>query len=344
MGFIGYKKGINLGGWLSQCNHNQQHYDTFITEEDISRIASWGLDHVRVPVDYELVQNTDGSWNEKGFGYIDSCISWCKKYQLNMILDLHKTFGYIFDEYKSSKDFFYNKELQERFYGLWEEFAKRYGSYHEMLTFELLNEVVDLDVKDIWNGIAQNAVKTIREYAPEIYIILGGVYNNAVSAVKYLDFPYDDHIVYTFHFYEPLIFTHQSAYWVEGMPQDFVTPYPDRLVNMINASIRHLPEVNLAFYEEVPLSNLDQVGPEFFEAAFSEPIQIAKERNVPLYCGEYGVIDRADLTSTLNWFKDINSVFNKNNISRAVWNYRQKDFGITDQHYAAILEDLVKLL
>ncbi len=55
--FDGYKKGVNLGGWLSQCgnNYNKEHYDTFITEKDLETIKQWGLDHVRVPVDAEVI-------------------------------------------------------------------------------------------------------------------------------------------------------------------------------------------------------------------------------------------------------------------------------------------------
>ena len=35
----GFQHGINLGGWLSQCVHTREHYDSFIGEEDIRRIA-----------------------------------------------------------------------------------------------------------------------------------------------------------------------------------------------------------------------------------------------------------------------------------------------------------------
>ena len=31
----GYQKGINLGGWFSQCVYTEEHYDSFIKEEDI---------------------------------------------------------------------------------------------------------------------------------------------------------------------------------------------------------------------------------------------------------------------------------------------------------------------
>ena len=96
--FEGYMHGINLGGWLSQCDHTKERYDTFIVEEDIKRISEWGLDHIRVPIDYDLVEDNEGNYMEEGFGYIDKAIDWAGKYGLNMVLDLHKTFGFSFDD------------------------------------------------------------------------------------------------------------------------------------------------------------------------------------------------------------------------------------------------------
>ena len=93
----GFEHGINLGGWLSQCDHTKERYDNFITEPDIARISSWGLDHIRIPVDYDLVETKEGEYIEEGFAYIRKVIDWAGKYGLNMILDLHKTYGYSFD-------------------------------------------------------------------------------------------------------------------------------------------------------------------------------------------------------------------------------------------------------
>ena len=59
--FKGYTRGVNLGGWLSQCDHTEKRYSEFVTEKDIENIKSWGVDHVRVPVDYELVEEADGT-------------------------------------------------------------------------------------------------------------------------------------------------------------------------------------------------------------------------------------------------------------------------------------------
>lgn len=60
-----------------------------------------------------------------------------------MILDLHKTYGFSFDEGESESGFFESEELQERFFRLWEEIAKRFGKYHDCVAFELLNEVTN---------------------------------------------------------------------------------------------------------------------------------------------------------------------------------------------------------
>ena len=35
MRFEGYKRGVNFGGWLSQCDHTKRRYDTFITEDGV---------------------------------------------------------------------------------------------------------------------------------------------------------------------------------------------------------------------------------------------------------------------------------------------------------------------
>lgn len=334
--FTGYKKGINLGGWLSQCDHSKQHYDSFITESDINRIASWGLDHVRLPVDYELIETDHGDFIEDGFQYINNCLRWCEKYGLNMILDLHKTCGYSFDE--SSADFFQNKKLQDAFVNLWKEFSKRYGEFSGHLSFELLNEVVDKDTAQVWNDIADRTVKVIREYAPAVPILIGGVENNSISSLKMLSMPYDENIVYNFHFYEPLIFTHQSAYWIKEMPSDFSMSYPNQLSEFLSKTAQHLPQHNNQIYSNIrPDQN-------FFDAVFADAVRVAEERNVALYCGEYGVIDKADVVSTLSWYSEINSAFERYGIGRAAWTYKGKDFGITDEHYAPIFNNLIKLL
>ena len=102
----GFKKGINLGGWFSQCDYSEKTMNEFITESDFEKIASWGIDHIRLPVDYNAFENNDGSYIESGFERISDVLSLCKKYSLKTIIDLHKTYGYSFDNYGESESGF----------------------------------------------------------------------------------------------------------------------------------------------------------------------------------------------------------------------------------------------
>ena len=89
-------RGLNLGGYLSQCEHSYNHYQEFINQNDIKQIAEWGFDHVRLPIDYNVLENDDGTPIEEGYQLVEKIISWCKESGLNIILDLHKAFGYSF--------------------------------------------------------------------------------------------------------------------------------------------------------------------------------------------------------------------------------------------------------
>ncbi|RCX20077.1 cellulase (glycosyl hydrolase family 5) [Anaerobacterium chartisolvens] len=342
--FAGFYKGINLGGWLSQGWHNKQHYDSFITEADIKKISSWGLDHVRLPVDYEAIENESGQYKEEGFKYIDNCFAWCQKYRLNLIIDLHKTAGYMFTDIlengnKAANTFFSNELLKERFINLWVEISKRYGKYPDMIAFELLNEMVEANNGKSWNALCEKAIGTIRIYAPDTKIILGGPNWNDAYSLRLLDSPCDENIIYNFHFYEPKLFTHQKAHWVKQMPKDITTYYPDA-AEVYKKHSERLGDEGAEMLKET----LQEIGQEFIEKHIKEAASIAEERGVALYCGEYGVIDQAPLDSTLNWYCDMHALFEKYHIGRAAWTYKEKDFGITDKHYAPIVDKIIELL
>lgn len=337
----GYMHGINLGGWLSQCDHTKDRYDGFIHEEDVKKIANWGLDHIRVPVDYDLVEDAEGNYKEDGFVYIDNALEWAGKYGLNMILDLHKTFGFSFDSGEAETGFFEEESYQERFYKLWEVFAERYGKYHERLCFEILNEVTDKEYCEPWNRISTECIKRIRKYAPEIKILLGGYYNNSIEALKDLALPYDENIVYNFHCYEPLVFTHQGGYWVDGMDTSFRMGYKLTYKEYAENTDKYLARFAVDFSGFDPE---EMMGTEYFEKMVQEAVSVAEERNVALYCGEYGVINLATPEDTLDWYRDICSVFDKYGIGRAAWSYKEMDFGFVDDHMKDVIDELVKVI
>jgi len=325
--FAGFKKGINLGGWISQFDkYDKVHFDTFITEEDIARIADMGFDHVRVPVDYNVLQDEDGNLIDSGFDYLLNCRQWCENHGLNMLIDLHECYGYSFDPLKKGMDrrkFFYDAALQERFMNLWREIATRFAAYEKQVAFEPFNEVVLEDVSDAWNELLGRYIHMMREIVPHAYIIVGGVHYNNVLSVPLLNVPVDEHIVYNFHCYEPMVFTHQGAYWVEGMPLDFRISYPKTLKEYRDAGDALSADLAGAVYKE----GIGEIGETFFDDIFAPAIAKAKADGVCLYCGEYGVIDRAADEDRQRWIADIDKAFDRYGIGHALWNYKEKDFG-----------------
>ena len=341
--FEGFQKGVNLGGWISQFDkYDEEHFKTFITEDDIKYIASLGFDHVRVPVDYNVLEDEEGNSKETGFKYLEDARCWCEKYGLKMVLDLHECFGYSFDPLKKDMDrkkFFYDEALQTRFMNLWKKIAERFSKYQNMIAFEPLNEVVLMEVKDAWNGIASKWIKMMRKIVPEAYLIIGGVCYNAVSSVELLDVPVDDRIVFNFHCYEPHIFTHQGNYWEGIMPLDFRIGYPKSMQEYRDASV-------ILYKEFKGALSMDDVemGVDFFEKIFAPAIAAAERAGVALYCGEYGVIDLAENQDKINWLSDIHTAFKNHGIGRALWNYKGKDFGFVDPSFKEVKDQFIKIL
>ena len=235
----GFQKGVNLGGWISQFNaYDRAHFDSFITEKDIRDIAGLGFDHVRVPVDYVLFEEEDGTPKEDGFYYLENCRRWCEECGLHMLIDLHECYGYSFDPLKKGMDrerFFYDPQLQERFLKLWRRIAERFCAWQEQIAFEPLNEVVLEKVADAWNKVASSYIRMMRTIVPDSYLVVGGVCYSSVSSVPLLELPLDPKIVYNFHCYEPFAFTHQGAYWVENMPRHFTRENPSSTSEAIYA-------------------------------------------------------------------------------------------------------------
>ena len=135
----------------------------------------------------------------------------------------------------------------------------------------------------------------------------------SASAVAALEKPYDDKVVYNFHSYDPLKFTHQGAYWTDLIK----------------------PEERMAFED----AGVDE---EYFEKMFGSAIEKAKAEGTDLYCGEYGCIDIVSPEDTLKWYKAINKVFEKYGISRSAWSFRGMDFGLCEPRLDSVREELLK--
>ncbi|KAI9629154.1 hypothetical protein KEM48_011000 [Puccinia striiformis f. sp. tritici PST-130] len=73
----------------------EEHYRTFITEEDFMQIAAAGLNWIRLPVGWWMIETWDGEPFLKGvsFKYFLKALQWARKYGLRVNLDLHAVPG-----------------------------------------------------------------------------------------------------------------------------------------------------------------------------------------------------------------------------------------------------------
>jgi hypothetical protein len=339
--FEGFIKGVNLGGWLSQCDYSEERCRNFIRPEDFAVIKGWGADHVRVPVDYDLLEAGPNGAEPRGWAYLRIAADCCRANGLHMVLDLHKTPGFSFDPDEGEGGFFESEAYQARFYRLWEELARRFAADADLMAFELLNEVTEREFMPAWNRIWQECVRRIRVHAPTVPILVGGYWHNSAASVQDIAPPPDEHIVYNFHCYEPLIFTHQGATWMPPMDPAFRISVHAPFGELAEAGSRML-NGSCAGLETRPSETL--LSSAFFEEFFAEAVRAAEEKGAALYCGEYGVIDRAAPEETLAWFRMIHEAFEKYGIGRAAWSYRQMDFGLSDPRMDAVRNELIRYL
>ena len=63
---------------------------------------------------------------------------------------------------------------------------------------------------------------------------------------------------------------------------------------------------------------------------WAQPIAKANKLNLPLYCGEFGIITGTPELDRLNWYTDMIQLFEENDIAYANWNYDSGSFGLVD--------------
>ncbi|CAG8624743.1 24897_t:CDS:2, partial [Gigaspora margarita] len=66
------------------------HWSSWVTEHDIKKIASYGLNYLRIPVGYWAFEKKPSEpFVMGGFKYLLKAVGWAKKYGLKVIVDLH---------------------------------------------------------------------------------------------------------------------------------------------------------------------------------------------------------------------------------------------------------------
>ncbi|MFL5738631.1 MAG: glycoside hydrolase family 5 protein [Flavisolibacter sp.] len=192
-------------------NFWQKFLDNYITAADIHYLKSVGMNSIRVPFNYRLFANEDymgGHDKDRGFIYFDRMISWCKKEQLYIILDMHcapggQTGDNIDDGY--GYPFLFDSEAdQEQTVSIWTRIAKKYSNEPTVLGYDLLNEPIahyfdTAHFNHLLEPVYKKLVKAIRQVDKNHIIFLGGAQWD--SNFKPFGPPFDSRLVYTFHKY-----------------------------------------------------------------------------------------------------------------------------------------------
>lgn len=180
----------------------------YIQERDIDTIARLGFNHVRLPFHYNILTPEDqpGVYLESGFSYLDSAISWCKKRNMYVILDMHCVPGAAnsagHGDSHGANDFWNIEANQNRFYEVWEEIARRYKDEPWVGGYDLVNESVntaDQPGNKLMRAVFEKATQKIRAIDSNHILFFEG--NWYASDFRGLTPPWDNNMVYSFHKY-----------------------------------------------------------------------------------------------------------------------------------------------
>ena len=189
----------------------KQYLDAYITEADIQYLKSLGMNSIRVPFNYRLFTDEDymGQSNDQhGFELLDRLLSWCKKAQLPVILDMHcapggQTGDNIDDSY-GYPFLFDNEEDQALTAAIWKRIADRYKNETIIIGYDLLNEPIAhyFDIQHLnpkLEPLYKKITAAIRQVDKNHILFLGGAQWD--SNFKPFGAPFDNNLVYTFHKY-----------------------------------------------------------------------------------------------------------------------------------------------
>lgn len=161
-------QGVNLGGWLllerwmtpalfegtdaqdewsfmqtphavKKINH---HRKTFITEKDFKWLAQNGVEAIRIPVGYWILE--DDTPYVQASKYLDWAMKMAKKYELKVVIDVHglpgSQNGYDHSGQAGSARWYKVRSYQQRSVDYVTAIAKRYAQHPQLWGFQIINE------------------------------------------------------------------------------------------------------------------------------------------------------------------------------------------------------------
>ncbi len=276
-------RGVNLGNALEAPNEGD--WGLMIEPRFFYTIKNAGFQSVRIPVRWSTHAGNAAPYaiHPAFFSRIDEVVAQALNQGLTVVLNIHH-----YEELIATP-----AGHKERFLALWRQISSHYKDYPDELFLEILNEPNGALTAEIWNSYLLEAIAVIRETNPYRMLVLGGVDWNSFSSLSKLALPENDRsLIATFHYYLPFQFTHQGAEWVNGSSAWLGTRWTGTQSEFLALK-----------------KDLDAAG------------NWAKANNRPLFMGEFGSYNKADLTSRGLWTATVARQAENRDISWAYWEF-----------------------
>jgi endoglucanase len=270
------------------------------------KIHDAGFSAIRVNLQAFQHMTPDNKLPDSWFRMLDWIVANATEVHLQVILDEHD-FNYCGETSYV--------ECKPKLLAFWQQVAPHYKDTPNSVTFELLNEPHGLISNQEWNSLFSALLAIVRETNPTRNIVIGpGVWNSR-SALKDLVLPGDDgHIIVTFHYYEPLLFTHQGAPWA-------------------SEEIRRGHDIAWGKTEEKLAVEHD----------FDGVAQWSREHHRPILLGEFGSYDKVPQESRVRWDAFIRKTAEERGFSWAYWQF-DADFVVYDVKANQWIEPILRAL
>ena len=310
-----FSRGVNLTSWFQTSSANQIQFTKY-TKKDFQNIKSLGCDVIRLPINLFYMTNgsPDYTVNPLMYEFLDQAVAWAEDLQIYLILDNHSS-----DDIASK-----NPNLETVLTKVWSQMAEHYKDRSNYILYEILNEPNGISTAN-WGAIQQKAITAIRQVDTKHTIVVGSSGWNTYNELNLLPVYTDANLLYTFHFYDPFIFTHQGASWASpSMVSLAGVPFPYNA-----SSMPTVPSDLAGSWVAGSLTNYQNDGT---VAKIKSLIDIAvafkTARNINLYCGEFGVyIPNSPDNDRTYWYGQVRTYLESKGIAWTTWDY-QGGFGL----------------
>lgn len=303
---VPFSKGFNLSDWLNTSEEYWFVPDKY-KEEDFDDLKTLGVDVVRIPINFPLFMGAAPAYtfNQKLYDVLDKVVEWGAARGMYVILDQHSGFG----------NTGFTAEHEDLVASGLRQLATRYkGKDHVVI--ELFNEPNGSYVQDNWDKIQQRLVSEVRSIDKNVIIIATGV-NSGLKALTRVAEIQDSRIIYTFHYYNPFLFTHQGAEWIPSKHIANVPfPYDADKMPAMPAEFKGNAE-----YEEYYNIYAAQGNEQAIAQELMEVYSWATDHDKLIFCGEFGTLTTASRGDRNRWYKAVCDNLAAFGIPWTAWEY-----------------------